>query len=382
MIKISQLTTEKDRQEGERISRKRQQERQRRDRILDTKSRIFGLDTAALSQQVAAKKRTKEAEKIKEEEFAEMERKKANQLEALEREELERRRQIEDETNLFRKTSQAKESTREFDLNDKDALKKEKPPRVTDSDPWLSVSGAQLFAGEDLSHSERLKAQKEEQRFWLQRQIDEKKRAMDDRKLRDNEMFSAILACATKDDERMAINTVRRNTLSRENAEFNQRMARERQNQRISDRMAEEKDNLAEIYNHLSSDILTENPETATSALGRNRKVQYMYRGMTKPELESYRHGQLRQQEESKRKMNAEKRREEDQHQMESAIYRRDELEHRRQERLAKNEALDLSEENQRLASLQLDEQRTLNKQLTENRPSEEFFQQFNTTSR
>lgn len=380
-MKLSQLTTEKDRQEAERTERKRLQERQRKDRIFDTKARIFGVDTASLDEQVAAKQRQKDAEMRRDREFEDMERKKAEELGDLEREEMELKRKVEEETNLFRQNCQKKEAAREFDLNDKDQLKKEKPPRVSDSDPWLSVSGAQKFAGEDLSHTQRIKAQKEEQRSWLQHQMEEKRRQVEANKLRDRNIFNAIIASANQEDERTALDIVRKNERSRENAEFNQRLAKERSTRKLSERVAEEKDNLAEIYNHLSSDILTENPATAASALGRNRKLQYMYRGMSKGEAESYRQGQLQQQEDSMRKINSEKLKEKKYQDMENANHRRNELEHRQQERTMKNEALDRKEENQQLARLQSAEQEALNKELTENQPTEEYFR-FNTTSR
>lgn len=380
-MKLSQLTTEKDRQEAERTERKRLQERQRKDRIFDTKARIFGVDTASLDEQVAAKQRQKDAEMRRDREFEDMERKKAEELGDLEREEMELKRKVEEETNLFRQNCQKKEAAREFDLNDKDQLKKEKPPRVSDSDPWLSVSGAQKFAGEDLSHTQRIKAQKEEQRSWLQHQMEEKRRQVEANKLRDRNIFNAIIASANQEDERTALDIVRKNERSRENAEFNQRLAKERSTRKLSERVAEEKDNLAEIYNHLSSDILTENPATAASALGRNRKLLYMYRGMSKGEAESYRQGQLQQQEDSMRKINSEKLKEKKYQDMENANHRRNELEHRQQERTMKNEALDRKEENQQLARLQSAEQEALNKELTENQPTEEYFR-FNTTSR
>lgn len=380
-MRLSQLTTEKDRREAERVDRKRLQERQRKERIFDTKSRIFGLDTVSLDEQVAAKQRQKDAESRRDREFEEIERKKAEELAELEREEMEMKRKVEEETNLYRQNCQKKEAAREFDLNDKDQLKKEKPPRVSDSDPWLSVSGAQKFAGEDLSHSERIKAQKEEQRNCLQHQMEEKRRQMAANKLRDRNIFNAIIASANREDERTALDVVRKNELSRENAEFNQRLAKERSTRKLSDRVAEEKDNLAEIYNHLSSDILTENPATATSALGRSRKLQYMYRGMSKGEADSYRQAQLEQQQETIRKINSEKLKEKKLQEMENANYRQNELEHRQQERTLKNDALDRKEENQQLARVQLTEQEALNKELTENQPTEEYFR-FNTTSR
>lgn len=43
----------------------------------------------------------------------------------------------------------------EWDLNDPDALKKEKPARVGDDDPRCGPSGMQMFDGEDLHKSDR-----------------------------------------------------------------------------------------------------------------------------------------------------------------------------------------------------------------------------------
>lgn len=51
----------------------------------------------------------------------------------------------------------------------------------------------------------------------------------------------------------------------------------------------------AEQYNHLTSDMLTENPETAVSALGSPHVVAMAYRGMTEEQRAAIRQEQLRQ---------------------------------------------------------------------------------------
>ena len=66
--------------------------------------------------------------------------------------------------NAFRKTFQKKEDAREFDLNDPDSLKKEKPARISDDDPRCGISSLQKFAGEDLNSKERKKLQQEQVR--------------------------------------------------------------------------------------------------------------------------------------------------------------------------------------------------------------------------
>lgn len=47
----------------------------------------------------------------------------------------------------------------------------------------------------------------------------------------------------------------------------------------------EQDDNCTEIYNNLTSDILTENPDVAISLYGPHRMVPYRWKGMTPEQL-------------------------------------------------------------------------------------------------
>ena len=67
--------------------------------------------------------------------------------------------------NEFRVLHQQADSRREFDLNDPDALKKDKPARVSDDDPRCGVSSLQKFVGEDLNGKARQKLQQEQARY-------------------------------------------------------------------------------------------------------------------------------------------------------------------------------------------------------------------------
>lgn len=60
--------------------------------------------------------------------------------------------------------------------------------------------------------------------------------------------------------------------------------AAERESKRIQEQREQEEDNLAEMYNLLSSDMLTENKSSANSSFGVNRKITANYRGMTDEE--------------------------------------------------------------------------------------------------
>lgn len=74
--------------------------------------------------------------------------------------------------------------------------------------------------------------------------------------------------------------------------------ALQQQQRKAVEKQQEEEDNLAEIYNVLTSDMLTENPDVANSCLGPGKKVAYLYRGMTPEELEQFRREQKIQAEE------------------------------------------------------------------------------------
>lgn len=59
-------------------------------------------------------------------------------------------------------------------------------------------------------------------------------------------------------------------------------------------------DNTAEIYNTLTSDLMTENPDVSQSNLGPGKKIAYSYKGMTESEKMQIRQEQLQQVEEAR----------------------------------------------------------------------------------
>lgn len=65
-------------------------------------------------------------------------------------------------------------------------------------------------------------------------------------------------------------------------------------NQRTSE------DNTAEIYNTLTSDMLTENPDVSQSNMGPGKKIAYLYKGMTEEERNQIRKDQMSQAVEAK----------------------------------------------------------------------------------
>ena len=57
----------------------------------------------------------------------------------------------------------------------------------------------------------------------------------------------------------------------------------------------EHEDALAKMYNFMTSDLLTENPDVSQSNLGPHRRIGYLYKGMTAEEKQKVREYQLAQ---------------------------------------------------------------------------------------
>ena len=75
--------------------------------------------------------------------------------------------------NEFRMLHQQPASRREWDLYDPDALKKDRPARVSDDDPRCGISSLQKFDGEDLNSKARNKFMEEQRRLWAEQQLRE-----------------------------------------------------------------------------------------------------------------------------------------------------------------------------------------------------------------
>jgi hypothetical protein len=73
--------------------------------------------------------------------------------------------------NEFRALHQQPDARREWDLQDPDYLKKDKPARVFDDDPRCGPASLQKFDGEDLNSQARRKYQQEQLREWSLQQV-------------------------------------------------------------------------------------------------------------------------------------------------------------------------------------------------------------------
>ncbi|XP_053682422.1 RIB43A-like with coiled-coils protein 2 isoform X1 [Sabethes cyaneus] len=378
----STFINHQDRKETAAIERRRQYEEARRLRIFNARQRVFGIDRFALENQLK-EKHQKQQDAIEQQRKVEDEQQRQNQVIQLKnREQLLLRQQLDTEINQFRALHQRPEQSRDFDLFDPNFLKKSLPARINDDDPRLTVSGAQKFEGEDLFQRDRTRFQKQQQRSWLEQQIRDKRQAEMDRIASERFLDEALQAREKKVCQLAAEERTTRHKIQQAVNQYNQHLLEQQDFERSQQKHEEQEDNLAEIYNHLTSDILTENPEVAKSSLGPNRIIPYAYKGMSLLELQQIRETQEKQREDLNRRQKEEANNKESWDQLTIDFDQRVVLKDREINRRRRLLAGEIGHENLKLCNEQQQTLKYLNQTVYQNRPTMEYFNQFNTTSR
>lgn len=272
------LTSEQDLKESANIEKRRLAEEERKRRFFNEKQRVLGIDIEGLNNQMLEKKHKVEAEKEEARLEAEEMQKNLEIAKAHESEMYDQKRKSEVEINEYRKNCQQPHNCSDFDLFDPNGNRKSLPARLDDNDPRLSISGGQLFIGEDLANHNRVREQQMLQKQWLDQQIAERKALNCSQKEADKKMSDSIY----KHDMNAVFfgnkcNEDKRD-LQRQIREYNQSMAQQKRDNDKKRKELDQQDSLAEIYNFLSSDLLKEN-QPKGSNLGPQRCIPYMYKG-------------------------------------------------------------------------------------------------------
>lgn len=274
----------KDLKEAAIIERRRLNEEERKQRIFDARRRIIGVDCQALNEQCKEKQAIEEKKRDTERKFLEEQKRQtvvaSIKEQQLHQESLELKKQI----NEFRLKVQKPEYRRDYDLYDPLAKQKELPARVSDTDPRLTVSSAQIFDGEDLTAQDRKRLQIEQQRAWLEQQIAERKQAEEARKRAESIEYQAMIARENRTLELQRQERKAKSQIHTAVVEYNLALASERKHHIAIEKRKEEEDNLAEQINHITSEMLTESLDAVDSSFGRHRVVPYTYRRMTEEE--------------------------------------------------------------------------------------------------
>ncbi|XP_055613285.1 RIB43A-like with coiled-coils protein 2 [Uranotaenia lowii] len=371
-----------DRKESAAIERRRRYEESRKQRIFNARRRVIGIDTTVLEQQIQERHQLNEQEREQQRKFEEEQRRQTQLLYMKNQEQQRLRSQIQDEINQFRKLNQRPEQSRDFDLFDPNGLKKSLPARVGDHDPRLTISGAQKFEGEDLTGGQRKRMQIQQQKSWLEQQIREKRREELDRVAASKFLQEALEARERKALKLAAEEREARCKIQESINQFNKSLVQQQNYQREQQKREEEQDNMAEIYNHLTSDIMTENPDVAKSALGPNRVIAYRYKGMNPEQLQEFRNGQQQQRETLKQRQSEDQMRKETWDKLANDFDRMAVQNERHVNHLRRQIMSATASENQNLSDEQQRKLDFMNRVVYQNVPTIEYFEQFNTTTR
>ncbi|XP_026330300.1 RIB43A-like with coiled-coils protein 2 [Hyposmocoma kahamanoa] len=380
MMKL-QISNDQDRKEAQNRERRRQCELERRARIFNARNRKIGVDLPFLQRQIVEKRAERDEAERTNLAFAKQMIKDSDVALVLEAREREERRRICAEIDLFRSKFQRPEDRREFDLNDPDVLKKQLPPRASDGEP-VGKSSAQKFEGEDLNYEERRKVMAEQRNAWLEQQVQERKAAETERRQAEAAYMMAIKARDARAGELDKLERECRYRLGQANLRYNEALAAEKKQLEQVMKEQEEADNCAEMYNNLTSDMLTENPDVSKSALGSNRAIGYMYKGMNQEELKKFYAAQKEQMAASKAKREAEDRMEAEWQALAKSISRTSERLDIEDKRRRREIARQLMEENQLMALQQKEKEKYFREVVYNNTPTDDYYAQFNTTTR
>uniref|UniRef100_A0A1A9W4G0 RIB43A-like with coiled-coils protein 2 n=1 Tax=Glossina brevipalpis TaxID=37001 RepID=A0A1A9W4G0_9MUSC len=376
------ILTQADLNEAMKLEKRKQFEEQRKKRIFNAKQRLYGLDLDALEKQISQKSRQRQLEVECEQRYEQQTQMMQNAVKAKELELEKRKHAIESDLNYYRCRYQNKEQRREFDLNDPNWIKKSQPVRLADDDFNLGISSAQVFSGEDMGFKERKQRQREQQRAWLDQQVIERKQAEENR-LKADKILQESIQSRDKRLEDMANSERRiRNEIVDSIRHYNSEMAKRKSEERARKKKETNEDDMAEIYNMLTSDMLTENPDVAQSKTNPKKKVAYMFRGMTPEELAHFRKEQHQQMVAREKQKNDEQMMDKQWEQYALTIDRELMLKHLDMERKRQAELERVIEFNAELAKEQKLQKEHNNNVMNINQVSKEFYEQFNRTTR
>ncbi|NXY86600.1 RIBC2 protein, partial [Alcedo cyanopectus] len=376
------LGVQRELREAAALQRRRQREVERQRRIFNARLRTIGIDKDALDTQVKERKIQEAAEKARNEAFANEMKQNDRITCLLEEQQKNSIRNRNKDISEFQKNFQKPETRLEFDLSDPQALKKDRPARVSDNDPQCTVSGLQKFMGEDLNYNQRMKLQKEQFREWSLQQQRDWKNALAAQKYTDELFDKRRIEIGQKMMEEQEKEDSNRRAACAATRDFNRNQASEVAERRKLEKRQKMKDDLEEISNLIQGDLLSENPEQAVSSFGPHRVVTDRWKGMTQDQLMAIRHSQQQQVLDKLKLKEEECRRDAEWDRQRTGAARAQLLLERHHERQSREHRQALDNINTALSQEQRSKNIYLKEEEYSNCPTEEYYMQFNTTSR
>uniref|UniRef100_A0A669Q8E7 RIB43A domain with coiled-coils 2 n=1 Tax=Phasianus colchicus TaxID=9054 RepID=A0A669Q8E7_PHACC len=340
------------------------------------------VDKDALDAQVKDRKIQEAAEKARNEELANEMKRNDKMMCMLEERQKCNIRNTNKAVSDFQKNFQQPETRREFDLSDPQALKKDRPARLSDNDPRCTVSGLQKFMGEDLNYAQRTKFQKEQLREWSLQQQRDYKNALADKKYLDDLHDKNRIELDRKTMEQQRLEEETRRAVCAAIKDFNKSQAAELAERKRLDKRQKMKDDMDEISSQLQGDLLSENPDQAISSFGTHRVITDRWKGMNQDQLMAIRSFQQQQVLEKLRLKEEERQRDAEWDRQSMQAARAQLILERHQARQNRECRQALDSINAQLSQEQKSKNIYLKEEEYSNCPTSQYFAQFNTTSR
>ena len=367
--------------EAQKIAYHRLLHKERLERIMDERHRELGYYPDDLKQQREDQKAREAAERATEMDYQRRFLEEQRLLGRMVRQEQKIRRQIARDDDAFRREFQQPEQCREYDIWRPDYKLVQPPVRVTDNDPWLSVSGCQKMEGEDLTAEDRQRRQREQRIRWheQQSQDNENRRAQelaDQREWERRYLENDRLMQEIEQRQQMA----RREVHERQNQE-NLRAANEKRRQQAEEHADEQAMNKWEQMQTLNGPFMSESRDQAVGWSG--KRVVQNWKGFSEQETKQVideRNAQIADNARRRAEEAARERREEAIRQREAREAIRRE---RADQRAKKQREIELAEEYKRQADDEKERERYRNKDLYgSNQPQEDFWKHFSNSHR
>ncbi|KAL6119695.1 ribc1 [Pungitius sinensis] len=363
------------------LERRRSAETARKARIFNTRQRVLGLDLDALNQQVQEKKHQQNMEKQRDKAYDQLREYHDRALIQLDIDEREKQAAIHTGLTRYWATHQRAEDSSDAGL--KSGLKG--AFRITIPEGELGPASMKIFQGEGIGEEQRRREQmKMTERDLRTQKEDNERRLLGEKHIEMlvgkelvHQDHTGLQLRALEEECKKAARIALDN--------YNQALAAERTEKLKEQQRREERENVAEMWHTLSSDMMTECAEAGVRETGEGRLPLVLvdrWKGMS-PEQRSAIHREREVQRfERQRQRDAQKIQDVTCELQLLKLYREAEEGERGAEEMRREKRIQTARYNMQLAREQQAHQEYLNKKLYTNKPSKEYFHQFNTSSR
>ncbi|KAM9750964.1 RIB43A-like with coiled-coils protein 1 [Menidia menidia] len=363
------------------VERRRSAENARKARIFNTRLRVMGLDQDALDYQVHVKKHQQQMEKQRDKSFEMLRKYQDEVILRQDTDEKEKRENLHKDLTKYWQTQQQEEDYPE------DGLKCGLKGAIMISMPEAELGPAsmQIFQGEGTGEEEMRREQIEKTKRELQAQIDENKRKQLGDKYREMMVNKDLLHQDLQGIQQAALEeeSKKEGRIALDN--YNQALAAERAENLKEQHLKEYRENLAEMWHTVTSDMMTESADAAEIGVGEGRPPQILpdrWKGMTPEQLQTIQREQEQQRMEKQRKLDAEKIQSVAEDLQLLKLSRKVEEEARKAAELRREQRIQMDQYNLQLAREQHAHREYLNRELYTNKPTKDYFKQFNTSTR